>query len=281
MIKRLTRWFSNGNKLFKITVYDPITFNEIFDITASKIQITSFATLFALIMGVIFLLMIKWTPLEKYFFSSSGTGHTQIVEQKIRVDSLTKKIDSQERYISDLRRLMFGNFDTSEVVQAPTNVDLNLSTIDESPSDAEEKINQKVKTSRQIEEEGLYMRSEFVAPIKGKTSQQFSTKKHEAIDIVVKANTPFKSCLAGTVIFANYSKEDGNFIIIQHKNGFLSIYKHAERLLKKRGEKVKTGEKIGIVGNTGSTSTGVHLHFELWLNQKAVDPQKYINFDTK
>jgi len=278
MIKRFINWFSDGNKQFKITVYDPITFNDIFDITASKIQIGSLTALFSLVVGFIFIFLIKLTPLEKFFFNSSKVGDAKLIEQKIRVDSLSKKIESQEHYINGLRNLMFSNFDTSEVVQAPTNVDLDLTTINESPSVAEQTIKEKIETNRKIESEGLYMRSEFVAPIKGKISQRFIAKKHEAIDIAVKNHTYFNSCLSGRVVFADYSKEDGNFIIIQHKNGFLSIYKHANKLLKKRGEKVKTGEKIGIAGNTGRNSTGTHLHFELWLHQKAVDPQKYIKF---
>jgi len=279
MMKRLKRWFGNGNKQFKFSVYDPMNFNEIFDITASKIQIGSFVLLFSLVIGCLFLLLVKISPLGSYFFSSATVSHAKMVEQSIRMDSLTKKMNAQEKYIGDLKRLMFGDFDTTSLVNAPDHIEINLNTIDEQPSEAEQRINEKVLSDRQVEEEGLYMRDKFVPPVIGKISQRFVGKQHEGVDVVVKANTPFASCLPGTVLFSDYSKEDGNFIIVKHDNGFLSIYKHAQKIIKKRGDKVKAGEKIGEVGNTGDNSTGTHLHFELWLHQKPVDPKKYIVFE--
>ena len=84
--------------------------------------------------------------------------------------------------------------------------------------------------------------------------------------------------LAGTVIYAGYDPNHGNVIQIQHKNGFVSVYKHNEILLKEPGEQVIAGEAIALVGNTGSLSTGPHLHFELWYNGKPVNPEDFIVF---
>ena len=61
-------------------------------------------------------------------------------------------------------------------------------------------------------------------------------------------------------------------------NDIISIYKHNQKLLRKVGDKVTAGEPIAIVGNTGTLTTGEHLHFELWYRGEAVDPTKYINF---
>ena len=70
----------------------------------------------------------------------------------------------------------------------------------------------------------------------------------------------------------------GNVIQVQHKNGFLSIYKHNELLLKEVGDRVVAGEAIALVGNTGKLSTGPHLHFELWYKGVPVNPEEYIAF---
>jgi murein DD-endopeptidase MepM/ murein hydrolase activator NlpD len=65
---------------------------------------------------------------------------------------------------------------------------------------------------------------------------------------------------------------------IQHSNNLFSFYKHNSSLLKKAGDFVKAGEVIAIIGNSGELSTGPHLHFELWSNGSALDPQKYVAF---
>ena len=82
----------------------------------------------------------------------------------------------------------------------------------------------------------------------------------------------------GTVIYDGWSDEAGYTIQIQHAGDIVSIYKHNQKLLKKTGDKVKAGTAIALMGNTGATSTGDHLHFELWHDGESLDPTNYINF---
>jgi len=84
--------------------------------------------------------------------------------------------------------------------------------------------------------------------------------------------------LEGTVVYKGFDPNYGNVITIQHKNDFLSIYKHNDILLKEIGDRVVAGEAIAIIGNTGKLSTGIHLHFELWHKGVAVNPEDYIAF---
>ena len=65
---------------------------------------------------------------------------------------------------------------------------------------------------------------------------------------------------------------------VQHNQDLISIYKHCGSLLKKEGERVKGGEAIALVGNSGTLSTGPHLHFELWYKGHPINPEKYIVF---
>jgi murein DD-endopeptidase MepM/ murein hydrolase activator NlpD len=62
---------------------------------------------------------------------------------------------------------------------------------------------------------------------------------------------------------------------IQHAKGYLSVYKHNQRLLKRAGDRVRSLEPIARSGNTGEVTTGPHLHFELWQNGLAQDPRRY------
>ena len=84
--------------------------------------------------------------------------------------------------------------------------------------------------------------------------------------------------LEGTVVYTGNDPAFGNVIAVQHKNGFLSVYKHNEMLLKDVGDHVAAGEAIALVGNTGKLSTGPHLHFELWYRGISVNPEEYIAF---
>jgi murein DD-endopeptidase MepM/ murein hydrolase activator NlpD len=83
----------------------------------------------------------------------------------------------------------------------------------------------------------------------------------------------------GTVIFAGWTPDTGNVIILEHGKGFISVYKHNSVLHKQEGGFVNSGEVIAASGNTGEFSTGAHLHFELWHNGQPVNPENYIDFE--
>ena len=120
----------------------------------------------------------------------------------------------------------------------------------------------------------------FFTPLKGLVSNGFNTRKdHYGVDIVAKKDEPIKAILDGTVTMATWTLETGHVIQLQHSGNLVSIYKHNSVLLKKIGDRVKAGDAIAIIGDSGEQSTGPHLHFELWLNGAPIDPQDYINFN--
>ena len=116
-------------------------------------------------------------------------------------------------------------------------------------------------------------------PTRGILSSVFDAdKKHYGVDIAANPNQSILATLDGTVIWSTYTTETGYVIAIQHAKGLVSIYKHCGALLKNQGTPVKAGEAIALVGNSGSHSTGPHLHFELWHKGQALDPERYIVF---
>lgn len=119
----------------------------------------------------------------------------------------------------------------------------------------------------------------FFMPIKGPVTKKFDAKTgHLGVDIVSKDDEPVLATLAGTVTLATWSLETGNVIQIQHDDNIISIYKHNSTLLKKVGDKVKAGEPIAIIGNSGELTSGTHLHFEIWHNGVPVNPEDYIAY---
>jgi len=98
---------------------------------------------------------------------------------------------------------------------------------------------------------------------------------HKGLDISNQQGTPVISTADGTVTFTGPENFLGNVVMINHGHGMVTCYAHLQKILVHPGDKVKRGEKIALLGNTGK-STGPHLHYEVHLNGTPVDPKKYI-----
>ncbi|HEC00879.1 MAG TPA: M23 family metallopeptidase [Sphingomonadales bacterium] len=97
--------------------------------------------------------------------------------------------------------------------------------------------------------------------------------RHHGIDMAGWWKTPIYASANGTIIKAGRNGAYGNFIEIDHGNGFRSRYGHLSKILVKKGDKVTLEQKIGLMGSTGR-STSPHLHYEIWFNGKPINPQK-------
>lgn len=98
---------------------------------------------------------------------------------------------------------------------------------------------------------------------------------HAGIDIGAPYGSVVKAAASGTVILANYSGGYGNRVVIDHGSGISTLYGHMSRLGVSSGQTVTKGQRIGNIGSTG-ISTGPHLHFEVRINGKPVNPRKYL-----
>ena len=94
---------------------------------------------------------------------------------------------------------------------------------------------------------------------------------HTGIDMACATGTPIRAALSGKVVYVGWSNIFGNYVIINHGNGYQSLYGHMSKILAKKGQSVDQSTKIGLVGSTGY-STGPHLHFTVYKNGKLVDP---------
>lgn len=97
---------------------------------------------------------------------------------------------------------------------------------------------------------------------------------HKGYDIAARDGTPIYATAGGVVTFSGNKGLLGKTIIIDHGHGLTTVYGHCSRLLKAQGEKVGRWDSIAMVGNTGS-STGPHLHYEVWVHGVPVNPEKY------
>lgn len=101
---------------------------------------------------------------------------------------------------------------------------------------------------------------------------------HSGLDIAAAENTEIHSAYDGVVVRAEYHEINGNYVVIEHSNTLKTTYNHCNKLLVKEGEKVKKGDVIALVGATGY-ATGNHLHFEVLLNGKYINPLYVLSYD--
>lgn len=98
-------------------------------------------------------------------------------------------------------------------------------------------------------------------------------RPHKGVDFKAPIGTPVYAPADGVVYFSGYQRAAGNYIIIEHNNGYKTVYMHLSKRHVKKGQKVKLGQLIAKSGNTGRTS-GPHLHYEVHVNNRPVDPMK-------
>lgn len=152
-------------------------------------------------------------------------------------------------------------------------------TSDETSSTTkEEKENE--KTEMEQDAENIKKKIKFIVPVDGRISSTFGwrnpttstvPKYHTGLDIAANEGTIIKSATDGKVILVSSEGDYGKHYKIQNGDVII-IYAHCSKLYLKEGDKVKKGDKIAEVGSTGN-STGPHLHFEIRIEDRLVDPQ--------
>lgn len=118
-------------------------------------------------------------------------------------------------------------------------------------------------------------------PIRGfvnapfRVKSKFSLSDHMGVDLSSIDDRVVKAAAKGFVVFSSWTYYYGNMVIIDHQNGYMTVYSHNERNLVEPRQLVDRGEPIAILGNTGH-SAGAHLHFEIWLDGVPQDPLSLI-----
>jgi murein DD-endopeptidase MepM/ murein hydrolase activator NlpD len=117
----------------------------------------------------------------------------------------------------------------------------------------------------------------LLSPVVGFVTQGYDpAHNHYGIDFAGKRGTPVYAAGDGHVIFAGWTYDDGNMLIISHGGGYMTVYKHNQALLTSAQAAVTRGEPIALLGTSGKTSLGPHLHFEVWRDGLPRDPSKFL-----
>jgi murein DD-endopeptidase MepM/ murein hydrolase activator NlpD len=103
----------------------------------------------------------------------------------------------------------------------------------------------------------------------------FGTEYHSGLDIAAAYGTPIIATGDGKVVFAGWRGAFGRAVVIDHGYGFSTMYGHTQKIVVNVGDRITKGQTIAYVGSSGR-STGPHLHYEVWINGKPVNPRTYI-----
>jgi len=280
---------SNKNRKLRLSVLDEHSLEEVRALRLSRPLIFSIIGGSILIIGLLIFLLLAYTPLNSLIPQrTSSTLKNKVINNSLLIDSLETEILQYDGYLNNIKNILQGNppEDTFKVNKIYQDTVMNISKSEFNNSKLDSLIRAQLEEAetgainpgnKQIKE--TIKNIHFLIPLRGIVSNEFNPKKsHYGIDIVPGNDETISATLSGTVILATWSVETGYIIGIQHNFNFVSFYKHNSVLLKKVGDRVKSGESVAIVGNSGENTTGPHLHFELWHNGTPVNPRDYITF---
>lgn len=271
---------------YRLVILNEDTFEEKLSFRLTRLNVFVVVTLSAIILIAGTTILIAFTGLREYIPGYSSTELQQrAVHLAYKSDSLQGVVELNNQYLNSIKRVLSGDVKPTEInrdslMEAhrlnPDEVSLNPSREDTLLREMvvqEDKYNF-LETATSRANYALF------PPLKGPFSDGYNIKdKHFGVDIVASHNAPVKSVADGTVIFAAWTAETGNVIIIEHSYNLISIYKHNASLTKEQGERVLRGEVIATAGSTGEYTTGPHLHFELWSEGQPVNPTDFIDFE--
>ena len=246
------------NERLRLVVQGRETFEEKFFLNMNLKSLYIFISSLFVIFFILFYLLIAYTPVRKLIPGyASIEDNVYVMRLNKSLNELEEKLEAQDLYNESLRRMLTRSLgdNTDELIKRSNNGFI-----------------------MNIQSGGEIADNAYVSPLRGKVNRKIDFKNgHYGIDIGGLSESAIRAMDEGNVIFADWSTATGYTIILQHRNGLISIYKHNASLLRDIGEFVDKGEAIAVLGNSGSLSTGPHLHFEVWRSGVPIDPLEIID----
>ena len=266
----------------RLVLLNENTFEETFSLRLTWMNVFLVASLGAVVIIFCTTLLIAFTPLREYI-----PGYTTEKLRRestllaIKTDSIQQHLAANEAFLRGIQQALKGEVELLKVEkdslvkvgESVQSFPLEASAAEVKLRDIVEKedkynVNQSAKTAKKLV---------FFTPVYGQVASSFDLEKKQlGLQLIVQENQPVKAVLAGNVLFAGWSAETGNVLIIRHQEGYTSMYKQDFVPTKKVGDRVMSGEVVGIVLTKNTASK---LTFELWREGIAVDPLQFVDFN--
>ena len=269
---------------YRFVIMTDSSFEEKLSVKLSRLNVIAFLGALVFICFFSTMLLIAYTPLSEYVPGKSSIEiQKALIDLNIKSDSLETILLNRKVFLKNINKIISGEelvkqdgydkiLNTKNPISFETSTEDSLFRIKIETED-KSSIYKKENTNDNVNDQM------FFTPLTGFISDRYNNKtKHFGVDLVAKEKTRISSVLDGTVVISHWAYETGYVIAIQHKNDYLSFYKHNSVLLKSVGDYVNAGDHIAVIGNSGELSSGPHLHFELWHKGSSVNPEHYISF---
>ena len=280
MRKKLIKWLS---KRVQIIFRNKRDFKDISLFEFSNLNLISYITIFFILtFSISFFLS---TTILKSFFDPrflEQKANEELIRLSNSIDSLSLQAEIKDQYIENIMIILNGgeNKNNEENLTGktfkPKDITNDYSVID---SFFRKEFENTISSSNLIGNGSVNQDFLLISPVSSGIvlSVYDPLNDHFGVDFVCKKEEPIKATYDGTVLMSSWTKDSGYVISIVHPNNLISVYKHNSKVFVKTGQSVSTGDVISIIGDTGEFSSGPHLHFELWMDGKSINPSEFIS----
>ncbi|MEM1055082.1 MAG: M23 family metallopeptidase [Bacteroidota bacterium] len=254
------------------------------------------AVIGTVLLAAVLIVLVVLTPLRRVLAGPTASELRGTAEENaFRAAALEDSLSVQYRQIAQLRALITGDL-SDEAMLDPDAIELPGE--DELPELEDRGVPGAIASDDErpaLPLRGLRARGEGPAPssaaqaylsslrlpvpppIDGVVSRGFNAASgHFGLDIATDEGQPVRAIGEGYVVFADWTDAGGWTVAVQHAGGYLSVYKHNGRLLKRTGDRVRNRETVALSGDTGGVTSGPHLHLEIWHDGLAQDPAAFL-----
>ena len=270
---------------YNLILLNESTLEEVFRVKTSKLTFSLALGIFTLVSFTLLSIIIFVTPIKHMLpgYADVSVREDVLIEAQ-RIDSLEYITKSNDRQLLIIKNIIADNIKYDSIhsidstdVERWNKLPLVAGHIESEfvkQYEEENAFNVGYDDNASQKEDAIV----FIAPAVGSITQHFTPNENNAITIACPANTPILSPQDGHIILANYHPIDGYTIVIQHTNGYISIFHQLGEKLCNIGSEVKVGEAIAFAGSKNNKKQDSLIQYELWLNGLCINPEDYIVF---
>ena len=278
---KINLWLGGIVRKRQITVID--NDEQQWQAELSPVRLTAIGiAIVTLIFGVL-LILIAYTPLLDLmpgYRTNAGRAREMLIRSIVRIDSLERKMNDMLTYNENRILVVSGKTPAMQSVKSDS---LHRSKSFISPSKEDSLLRKKIENDERYRLNGANINPSHqnplnaVAPMYGLLSERFNAQGLLGVRINGAKDAQVSAIADGVVVHNEWSADSGHCIVIQHKNNYISIYRHLSGVLISKGTQVQGAQAIGYAGSENNEELSI-LEFELWREGKAVNPELYIIF---
>ncbi len=268
---------------YRIVLLDENRFKSIFSFSARRGGMIMISIVIFFLCAVLGAMLLGVTPLRTLLPGyMKGDDRRNYIETANRVDSLARLTALNNLYLTNFSDILSDNIDIDSIIAAHNDtvsrvnlpIDSLLTTSDaerEFVKQYEQRERFNVSVLSPVAAEGM----QFFAPVTGAAISSTDGSGHMSFSL--PASAPVSSIYKGTVVDTYYAPATGHTVVIQHPNNFLSRYSGLGECFVKKGDRVRTGSRVGLARRKSSPDTEP-VAFEMWYNGSQLNPTDYISF---